>query len=80
MTEGERLLIAAADLNRQADTAERNDRKVEVPPVVIRELAFWLESCGRQTARAGGIRSTGPIEAAIEYAHDIARTYLGEIK
>jgi hypothetical protein len=80
MTEAEQLLIAAADLNGKAAAAERNDRTVQVAPNVIRELAYWLESCGRITARAGGIRNTGTSEAAIEHAHDIARTYLGEYK
>jgi hypothetical protein len=77
MTEAEQLLIAAADLNGKAAAAERNDRTVQVAPAVIRELAYWLESCGRTTARAGGIRNTGTSEAAIEHAHDIARTHLG---
>lgn len=80
MTQAEELLIAAADLNRKADGAERAGGRVEIAPAVIRELAFWIESCGRQTARAGGIHATGPNEAAIEYAHDIARTHLGETK
>lgn len=80
MTEAEQLLIAAADLNGKAAAAERNDRTVQLPPAVIRELAYWLESCGRIAARAGGIRNTGHSEAAIEHAHDIARTHLGESK
>lgn len=77
MTEAEQLLIAAADMNSKAAAAERNDRTVQVAPEVIRELAYWLESCGRSTARAGSIRNTGHHEAAIEHAHDIARTHLG---
>jgi hypothetical protein len=80
MTEAEQLLIASADLNGKAAAAERNDRTVQVAPAVIRELAYWLESCGRITARAGGIRNTGQSEAAIEHAHDIARTHLGETR
>lgn len=80
MTQAEELLIAAADLNRKAAGAERAGRQVEIAPAVIRELAYWIETCGRITARAGGIRETGPNEAAIEHAHDIARTHLGEIK
>ncbi|MFE2047923.1 hypothetical protein ACFXAS_05410 [Streptomyces sp. NPDC059459] len=80
MTEAEQLLIAAADLNMKAAAAERNDRTVQVAPEVIRELAYWIEACGRITARAGGIRNTGPIEGPIEHAHDIARTHLGDSK
>lgn len=77
MTEAEQLLIAAADLNAKAAAAERNDRTVQVAPEVIRELAYWLERCGRITARAGGIRHS---EGLIEHAHDIARTHLGETR
>lgn len=77
MTQAEELLIAAADLNQKAAAADRNDRTVQVDAEVIRELAYWLEKCGRITARAGGIRNTGTSEAAIEHAHDIARTHLG---
>lgn len=77
MTAAEQLLIAAADMNAAAAAAERTARTVQVAPEVIRELAYWLESCGRITARAGGVRSTGHREAAIEHAHDIARTHLG---
>lgn len=80
MTEAEQLLIAAADLNRKAAGAERAGRKVEVEAATVRELAYWLEACGRQTARAGGIHATGASQAAIEHAHDIARTHLGETK
>lgn len=80
MTEAEQLLIAAADLNRQAAAAERNQRPVQMTSTVVRELAYWLESCGRTTARAGGVRATGAHEACIEHAHDIARTHLGEFK
>lgn len=79
MTEAEQLLIAAADLNRQAAAAERNARPVELPAAVVRELAYYLESCGRWTARAGGIAATSS-PAHVEHAHDIARTHLGELK
>lgn len=78
MTEAEQLLIAAADLNTKAAAAERNGRQVDMDPATVRELAYWLEMCGRLTARVGGIRATGPQEAPIEHAHDIARTHLGE--
>lgn len=80
MTEAEQLLIAAADLNRKASGAEHRGGCVELTPETVRELAYWLETCGRITARAGRIRATGPNEAAIEHAHDIARTHLGELK
>ena len=75
MTEAEQLLIAAADLNKQAEVAEQAGRSVEVSAVVVRHLAFLLETHGRQVARAGGIQSV-PSVAAAEYAHDIARIYL----
>lgn len=77
MTEAERMLIAAADLNEKATAADRNARHVEIPSSVVRELAYFLERCGRMTARAGGIAATKE-PAAIEHAHDIARTHLGE--
>lgn len=79
MTEAEQLLIAAADLNSKAAAAERNERPVEIPAPVVRELAYFLERCGRMTARAGGIAATKE-QAAIEHAHDIARTHLGETR
>ncbi|MGW1122831.1 hypothetical protein ACWD5B_37930 [Streptomyces tanashiensis] len=75
MTEAEQLLIAAADLNQQAESAETAGRAVEITAPVARHLAFLLETHGRQIARAGGIRNA-PSEAAAEYAHDIARIYL----
>lgn len=81
MTEAEQLLIAAADLNRKAETAERNKRPVELPAPVVREIAYFLEHHGRIVARAGGLRQTGASEAAAEFAHDIARTHFaGEPK
>lgn len=81
MTEAEQMLIAAADLNRKAEAAERNSRSVELPTPVVRELAYLLEHYGRLTARAGGLRQTGLAEGAAELAHDIARTHLaGEPK
>lgn len=79
MTEAEQLLIAAADLNEEAAAAERSGRQVPVPPRVVRELAYWLESCGRTVAKAGGIDATST-PAPIEHAHDIARTHLGVFK
>jgi hypothetical protein len=79
MTQAEELLIAAAELNAQAAAAERTDRPVEIPSRVVRELAFFLERCGRMTARAGGIAATKE-PAAVEHAHDIARTHLGETR
>lgn len=81
MTEAEQLLLAAADLNRKAETAERNKRPVELPASVVREIAYFLEHHGRLTARAGGLRALGRAEGAAEFAHDIARTHLaGEPK
>ncbi|TXS13388.1 hypothetical protein EAO71_35725 [Streptomyces sp. ms191] len=79
MTPAEQLLIAAADLNSKAEAASRAGRLVEIPPAVIHSLAYLLETHGRQVARAGGIHAV-PSVAAAEYAHDIARTHLGEFK
>jgi len=75
VTEAEQLLIAAADLNRQAEVAEQGSRSVPLTPEVVRHVAYLLETHGRQVAHAGGIRNA-PSEAAAEYAHDIARIYL----
>ncbi|MFE5895871.1 hypothetical protein ACFQ67_00320 [Streptomyces sp. NPDC056488] len=80
MTEAEQMLVAAADLNRKAEAAERNKRPVELPALVVRELAYFLEHHGQIAARAGGLRKTGTAEAAAEFAHDIARTHLGGSK
>jgi hypothetical protein len=78
MTPAEQMLIAAADLNAQIGRADRTGRGITVPPAAARELAYLLESCGRATARAGAIHSTKN-PALVEHAHDIARTYLGEL-
>lgn len=80
MTEAEQLLIAAADLNQQAQIANQLQHPVEVPANVVGIVAYFLETCGRSVARAGSIKATGPSQALIEHAHDIARTHLGELK
>lgn len=80
MTEAEQLLIAAADLNERAKACEKAQHEVRLPPDLIATVAYFLETCGRITARAGSIAKTGPQEALIEHAHDIARTHLGELK
>lgn len=80
MTEAEQLLIAAADLTRRADGCEKAQREVPLPTELVATVAYFLETCGRIVARAGGIRATGPQEALIEHAHDIARTHLGDLK
>lgn len=76
MTEAEQMLIAAADLNRRACGSGPT---VEVPAAVVLELAYFLETCGRLVARAGGIHATST-PAPIEHAHDIARTHLGDTR
>lgn len=78
MTPAEQMLIAAADLNAKAERAKRSGEAITVPEAAVRELAYLLESCGRATAQAGAIHSTKN-PALAEYAHDIARTYLGEL-
>ena len=60
-----------------AAAAEQAMRPVEIPAPVVRELAYFLESHGRMAARAGDLRALGRNEVAAEYAHDIARTYIG---
>ncbi|WP_199572675.1 hypothetical protein [Streptomyces murinus] len=80
MTEAEQLLIAAADLTRRADGCEKAQREVALPTELVATVAYFLETCGRIVARAGGIRATGPNEGLIEHAHDIARTHLGETR
>ncbi|KOT94521.1 hypothetical protein ADK70_12690 [Streptomyces rimosus subsp. pseudoverticillatus] len=77
MTHAEELLIAAADLTRRADACEKAQREVELSPDLVATVAYFLETCGRIVARAGAITATGPREALIEHAHDIARTHLG---
>jgi hypothetical protein len=77
MTEAEQLLIAAADLNKEAEAAEKSSRPVEIPAPVARELAYFLEHHGRLVARAGSLRALGRAEYAAEFAHDIARKHLG---
>lgn len=77
MTEAEQLLIAAADLTRQADACEKAQHEVRLRPELVAAVAYFLETCGRIAARAGAIAKTGPQEALIEHAHDIARTHLG---
>ncbi|AZM91468.1 hypothetical protein [Streptomyces sp. W1SF4] len=78
MTPAEQMLIAAADLNAKVASAKRSGEAVTVPPAAVSELAYLLESCGRSTAQAGAINSTRN-PALVEHAHDIARTYLGEL-
>lgn len=78
MTEAEQLLIAAADLNSRATACEKAQHEVRLPPELVATVAYFLETCGRIVARAGAINATGPQEALIEHAHDIARTHLGE--
>lgn len=78
MTEAEQLLIAAADLNRRAEACEKAQHEVRLSPELVATVAYFLETCGRIVARAGAIAETGPKEALIEHAHDIARTHLGE--
>ncbi|WP_030344877.1 hypothetical protein [Streptomyces sp. NRRL S-1022] len=78
MTEAEQLLIAAADLTRRADGCAKAKREVPLSPELVATVAYFLETCGRLVARAGGIRATGPNEGLIEHAHDIARVHLGE--
>lgn len=80
MTEAEQLLITAADLNQKAEIAKQLERPVELPAEVVRILAYFIETCGRVAARAGGISATGATQGLIEHAHDLARTHLGEIK
>ncbi|MFE6080028.1 hypothetical protein [Streptomyces virginiae] len=78
MTPAEQMLIAAADLNAKVATAQRSGEAITVPPAAVSELAHLLEVCGRAVAQAGAIHSTRN-PALAEYAHDIARTYLGEL-
>lgn len=78
MTEAEQLLIAAADLSERAKACEAAQHEVRLSPELVATVAYFLQTCGRVVARAGGIRATGPNEGLIEHAHDIARTHLGE--
>ncbi|WP_060887621.1 hypothetical protein [Streptomyces caniscabiei] len=78
MTEAEQLLIAAADLNERAKACEAAQHEVRLSPELVATIAYFLGTCGRIVARAGAIAATGPQEALIEHAHDIARTHLGE--
>jgi hypothetical protein len=78
MTPAEQMLIAAADLNAKVARAERSGEALTLPPAAVRELAYLLETCGRSTAQAGSIHGTRN-PALVEHAHDIARTYLGEL-
>jgi hypothetical protein len=78
MTEAEQLLIAAADLSIRADACEKAQHEVRLSPQLVATVAYFLQTCGRIVARAGSIKETGPQEALIEHAHDIARTHLGE--
>lgn len=80
MTEAEQLLIAAADLSERAKACEAAQHEVRLSPELVATVAYFLQTCGRIVARAGGIRATGPQEALIEHAHDIARTHLGETR
>ena len=80
MTEAEQLLIAAADLNSQATACEKAQHEVRLSPELVAHVAYFLETCGRIVARAGAITATGPQEALIEHAHDIARKHLGETR
>lgn len=80
MTEAEQLLIAAADLDQRADACEKAQHEVRLSPELVATIAYFLQTCGRITARAGAIAATGPLEALIEHAHDIARTHLGETR
>lgn len=80
MTEAEQLLIAAADLNERARACEKTQHEVLLSPELVAVVAYLLETCGRIVARAGAITKTGPQEALIEHAHDIARTHLGETR
>lgn len=77
MTEAEQLLIAAADLTRRADSCAKAQCEVSLPTELVATVAYFLETCGRIVARAGGLRATGPNEGLIEHAHDIARIHLG---
>lgn len=78
MTPAEQLLIAAADLNRRADACKESQHLVQMAPELVATVAYFLETCGRIVARAGAMTKTGPQEALIEHAHDIARIHLGE--
>jgi hypothetical protein len=78
MTEAEQLFIAAADLNMRAEACSKDGRPVDMPPGVVRVLAYFLETCGRAVARAGSIKATSTSQGLIEHAHDIARTHLGD--
>jgi hypothetical protein len=80
MTEAEQLLIAAADLKTRADACEKAQHEVRLQPDLVATVAHFLETCGRIVARAGAIKETGPQEALIEHAHDIARTHFGDFK
>jgi hypothetical protein len=80
MTEAEQLLIAAADLNERARVCEKAQHSVQLSPELVATVAYFLETCGRIAATAGAIAATGPQEALIEHAHDIARTHLGETR
>ena len=80
MTEAEQLLIAATDLNEMAKACEAAQHKVRLSPELVATIAYFLQTCGRIVARDGSIAATGPQEALIEHAHDIARTHLGETR
>ena len=80
MTQAEELLIAAADLNEKARACEKAQHEVRLSPELVATVAYFLNTCGRIAARAGSIAATGPQEALIEHAHDIARTHLGETR
>lgn len=77
MTPAEQMLIVASELNAKVARARVAGEDVKLPAGAVRELAYFIEFCGRVTAEAGAIhRTSNP--ALAEYAHDIARTYLGK--